>query len=1189
MNIERTRDLLQDFDFHALFIELGWSQPTARKVSAGETASIVYSRRMIAQLAGVAVFEVWADKGLPDRTGRDVARDYRENLCIFLDRAKDATQSIWAWANRAQGENSKSRRVLREHAYFRGQPADLFISKLQALFFELSEVSDIGNLTVVEVARRLKDALDVERVTKKFFRAYQDQHEEFISLIEGIDDERDCRWYASVVLNRLMFVWFLQKKGFLDNAAATGHGDFDYLLNKLAQSRVRGEDRYFGEFLKALFFEAFAKPEDQRDDAAKALTGNIRYLNGGLFIPHRLEKDAIGEIRVGRDIFIPDRAFDRLFALFDAYSWNLDDTPGGKADEINPDVLGYIFEKYINQKAFGAYYTRPEITEYLCERTIHRLILARVNTENPFDIPLMAGRKFQTLPDLLLHLDAPLCRELLDSVLPSLKLLDPACGSGAFLVAAMKTLVNVYSAIIGRIKIINDKGLNEKLRKWEAEHKSLGYFIKRTIITDNLFGVDLMEEATEIARLRLFLALVASARTVEQLEPLPNIDFNILAGNSLIGLLRVDAHEFEARQDDLFRNSYRHVLDEKNRLVDDYRHTVSWAGGIDLSDLKANIEQHKREAQGTLNDLLLTQWDAAGIRFEQATWDTAKGKEGRAKKRQLTSGDIEAQHPFHWGFEFDDILHKGGGFDAIITNPPWEAFKPQAKEFFQEHSELVTKNKMTIKEFEKEQAKLLKNPDIRAAWLEYLSRFPHLNAWFRNSSQYVHQIAYADGKKIVTDLNLYKLFLEQCVHLLREGGECGIVIPSGIYTDLGAKGLREMLFEDNTVTGLFGFENRKTIFEGVHRSFKFVVLTFEKGGKTEAFPSAFMRLDVADLAHFPSEGGIPVTVEMVRRLSPDSLSIIEFRSPRDVAIVEKLYKHPLLGQDLPDTWNLVLGRELHMTDDKSLFETNPTEDRWPLFEGKMVWQFNTAYEQPKYWVPIGKAQDQLRSLAAKRLVNALRQASGLTPAEASALFDPAELRLDHECYRLGFRDVAASTNERTMIAAVLPRDIFAGNTLNLALPWRFDIRDRDWRQAPTLTLKEVLYLAGCLNSFVVDWILRQKVTSHLNQFYVYQVPVPRIKGDTADSQPIVSRAARLICVSPEFDTLAKEVGLKRHQPLEAAERARLRAELDGLVAHLYDLTEEEFVHILATFPLVDEATKLAARNAYLDVERGLIP
>ncbi len=1198
MNIERTRDLLAEFKFHELFIELGWSQPTARKVGAGEAAGIAYSRRMIAQLAGVAVFEVWTVNGLPDRTGRDaierdIARDYRENLCIFLDRNSDATQSLWAWANRAQGENGKPRRVLREHAYFRGQPADLFISKLQALFFELSEVSDIGNLTVVEVARRLKDALDVERVTKKFFRAYQDQHEDFISLIEGIDDDRDRRWYASVVLNRLMFVWFLQKKGFLDHDPATGHGNFDYLLAKLGQSRTRGENRFFGEFLNALFFEAFAKPEGQRDEAAKALTGNIRYLNGGLFIPHRLEKDAAGQIRVGRDLFIPDIAFERLFVLFDAYSWNLDDTPGGKADEINPDVLGYIFEKYINQKAFGAYYTRPEITEYLCERTIHRLILARVNTENPFEIPLMAGRKFQTLPDLLLHLDAPLCRELLEEVLPRLKLLDPACGSGAFLVAAMKTLVNIYSAIVGRIKLINDKGLNEKLKKWETEHKSLGYFIKRTIITDNLFGVDLMEEATEIARLRLFLALVASARTVEQLEPLPNIDFNILAGNSLVGLLHIEAEDFESHRDlvdQMNQGSYRHVLDTLNQKVDLFRHTAGWAPDSQaLSSLKSEIDAFKAQAQGTLNQVLLAAMVDAGVRVEEAAWDGAKNKEGRSKKRDLRPPDIAALHPFHWGFEFDDILHKRGGFDAIITNPPWEIFKPNAKEFFQEHSDLVTKNKMTIKEFEKEQAELLKNPEIRAAWLDYLSRFPHVSTWFRAAPQYKSQSAIVNGKKTGSDINLYKLFLEQCANLLRKGGECGIVIPSGIYTDLGAKGLRDMLFDENTVTGLFGFENRKTIFEGVDSRFKFVVLTFEKGGRTESFPAAFMRLDVAELDRFPAEIGFTLPVELIRRLSPDSHSVMEFNSAKDAAIAERMLRFPLLGEQRAGEWNVGFTAEFHMTNDSKLFKTAPAKSRLPLFEGKMIHQFNAAFEQPRYWVDQEEAEDVLRASRARGIRLQLKRLGMEDEALLEEIVRVDEIPLDHQRYRFGFRDIARNTDERSMICAVLPPNVFAGNTINLLQPFDFVVTVDSWSVAPSLTSGEELFLVGCFNSFVVDWLLRQKITAHLNMFYVYQVPVPRLTDDDPAFAPIVSRAARLTCVSPEFDALAKEVGLTRHQPLEAAERARLRAELDGLVAHLYGVTEEEFVHILASFPLVDEATKHAARNAYRDVERGLIP
>ena len=118
----------------------------------------------------------------------------------------------------------------------------------------------------------------------------------------------------------------------------------------------------------------------------------------------------------------------------------------------------------------------------------------------------------------------------------------------------MQTLISLYSAIIGKIEFLHDRTLTEWLHKVRKEHPSLAYFVKKRIITDNLFGVDIMEEATEIARLRLFLALVASAQSIEQLEPLPNIDFNILAGNSLIGLMRVNDEDFERRQaqDNLF-------------------------------------------------------------------------------------------------------------------------------------------------------------------------------------------------------------------------------------------------------------------------------------------------------------------------------------------------------------------------------------------------------------------------------------------------------------------------------------------------------------------------------------------------------------------------------------------------------------------------------------------------------------
>ena len=843
IDFNRIRDCLKRFDFQSLFVEeLGWSRPANRTESSFNVKDASFTRRPVAQLAGAAVFEIAAGDGLiPDAKLRaavekEVAKQHHENVLIFTD--ANRTQSLWYWAKRQNG-----RSYPRDHLFVRGQPGDLFLSKLGQIVFDLSDFDAEGNVSIVEVARRLRSALDVERVTKKFYGEFQEQHIAFLELIKGISDERDRRWYASVLLNRLMFIYFLQKKRFLDG------GRLSYLQEKLDESQRAGRNQFFSGFLKLLFFEGFAKPEDKRSPEARSRLGAVKYLNGGLFLPHHVEQ------RYPK-LDVPDKAFENLFALFERYSWNLNDTPGGDDNEISPDVLGYIFEKYINQKAFGAYYTRPEITEYLCERTIHRLILDAVNTPDELarhGTPGVRVRRYTELAELLMDLDAPLCKRLLLEVLPRLSLLDPACGSGAFLVAAMKTLINIYAAVVGKIKFLGNRELSEWLAKTERAHPSINYFIKKSIITDNLYGVDLMEEATEIARLRLFLALVASAETVEQLEPLPNIDFNILPGNSLIGLMHVDDQQFDQRkkQRDLFRKTYRQVLAEKNKLIESYRDQAVYTE--DLAALRDGIEQKKREALETLNEILLDEFKNLGVKYEQATWDEKAKKLGKPSKRVLKMADIEMLRPFHWGFEFDQIINDRGGFDAIITNPPWEVFKPYAKEFFEQHSDVVSKKNMTIHEFEEEQTRLLKEGEIRAAWLDYLSDFPFQSAYFRSVPQYRNQISVVNGKRVGTDINLYKLFVEQCFNLLRTRGRCGLIVPGSIYNDLGAKQLRELLFSSTAVDAVVGLSNERYIFEGVHHDQKFCLISFEKGRITDKFASKF-RINVRE-AVAPSELG----------------------------------------------------------------------------------------------------------------------------------------------------------------------------------------------------------------------------------------------------------------------------------------------------------------------------------------------
>ncbi|NMG09440.1 DNA methyltransferase [Brasilonema sp. UFV-L1] len=1143
LNFQKTRNLLYNFQFEDLFIEeLGWSQPTRRKAVPLEIENKIYEYKCIAESSGVAIFEVTAaDGAIPEAKIRaaihqEITKFKAENLLIFIDSQR--TRSLWYWVKR---EGKKS--YTRDHLYVKGQPGDLFLSKLGSLVIDITELED-NRLSVVEIAHRLQKAFDVERVTKQFYKEFQEQHKQFLGYVQGINNTHDRRWYTSVLLNRMMFVYFLQRKRFIDN------GDLNYLQNQLKQSKQRGENQFYNTFLKALFFESFAKPETDRDASVQALVGNVKYLNGGLFLKHRIEQEY--------NIAIADEAFEQVLDLFARYSWNLDDTPEGKDDEINPHVLGYIFEKYINQKAFRAYYTRPQITEYLCDRTIHKLIVDRVN-----DAISDNYKPFEDINELFLKLDANVCRLLIKDILPNLSILDPACGSGAFLVAAMKTLIQVYSAVIGTIDLMEDVNLKRELEDTRKLHKSLSYYIKKRIVTDNLYGVDIMEEATEIAKLRLFLALVSSAHDVEELEPLPNIDFNIMAGNSLIGLIRVDDTAFDTvgntKQGNLLQlltaANYKTILNEKNKSIELYKKHAFIPGEEKLSAgepgtsqqsrlqmLRTHIEKLNRESQEKLNLLLLDEFSQRlGIKYEEVQLT------GKSNKRVLTPKDIAALKPFHWGYHFDKVL-ENGGFDAIITNPPWEIFKPQAKEFFAKYNELVTKNKMDIKTFEKEQNKLLQNPEIAEAWLEYQSQYPHVSAYYRSSEEYKNQISIVNAKKAGTDINLYKLFVERCFHLLRDGGECGIVVPSGIYTDLGTKQLREMLFSQTKVTGLFCLENRKEIFEGVDCRFKFVVLTFAKGGKTTEFPSAFMRLDVQELEIFPSHESLRISVEIVRKLSPDSLSVMEFKNEIDVRIAEKMLKFPLLGEKIEGKWNLVLCNEFHMTNDSHLFYKDFQTGRLPLYEGKMIHQFTHQWSKSQYWI---------NELEARQALLGKQQET--------------RQRLNYQKYRLAFREIARNTDARTIIANLLPVNVFANHKLFLS-----------HLDKSTITYPELLYVCGLLNSFAFDFIARQRVTTSISMFIFYQLPIPRLTEGDRHFTDIIQRAAKLICTTKEFDELAQEVGLGSHKNgvTNESDRAKLRAELDGMIAHLYGLTEEEFAYILSTFPIVPDIVKEAALEAY---------
>jgi hypothetical protein len=1182
LNIEKTRKALQSFDFKTLFIEeLGWSNPSSGKAVNEIIKEISIIRKSIAELGGALVFEITTPKGeIPESKQRaliakEIQKQHYENVLIFID--KDKKQSIWHWL-----KNQDKKIISREHFFFKDQPGDGFMAKIASLVFDISEFDKEGNIAIAEVASRIKNALDVEQVVKKFYREYQIEFVEFLKYIKGIDNDSDRRWYASVILNRLMFIYFLQKKFFLDD------GNKNYLSDKLTFCKEKlGKDKFYNQFLDKLFFEGFAKEEKNRSKETIKLIGKIKYLNGGLFLHHKIE------IKYRDKIKIQDIAFENLFNLFNRYSWTLNDAPGGLDNEMNPDVLGYIFEKYINQKAFGAYYTRTEITEYLCEQTVYKLILDEINDPEGIETFLekipsdkrkgvdVKARRFDSIAELLLNLDSSICKKLIfgkNAVLPNLSLLDPACGSGAFLVAAMKTLINVYSAILGKIEFLGDKKLISWKKEIEQSHASINYYIKKQIITNNLYGVDIMEEATEIAKLRLFLALVASAQTVEQLEPLPNIDFNILNGNSLIGMMRVDPNQFnkhispviskgnkgkEIVKSTLFQpgliqgnifseshsKSYQQLINEKEAAISSYKNAYELRI-TDIETLRKSIDEIEVKANEILDNLLVEEFTNLGIKYEQATWDKSKKKEGKPIKRNITLKDIEDLEPFHWGYEFSEIFRKKDGFDAIITNPPWEVLQASEKEFFYQYDNTIKKKTLQIEDWKIRMDRLMEDREINRAWCDYLSKFSYQSNYYKKSEQYKKALS---GK-----LNLFSLFTLQTFNLLKKNGYCGIVIPSGIYSDFSTTDLRKMLFEHTEITGLFCFENKKEIFENVHRSFKFVLLSFEKGGITKKFPVAFMKHDISDLELFPKQIGAEMSIDLIKKLSPEQLTVSEINNARELSILQKLSEFKPLSEE----WDIKLSSEFNMTTDSNLFHTTKTSGRLPLVEGKMFWQFQYPYSLPKYWLNEQDARKSLGEISKK-------------------------VNLDYQNYRIGFRDVSANTNERCMVMTILPPNVFCPHTVTLE-----KINDYKEGYHSQKTNRERLVIVSICNSFVFDYLIRMKVTNHLSFFIVYGIPVPKLDSKNKWYNMIVERASKLICTSEEFADLWEDViktkWNQNNPTVQEYERNKLRAELDGIIAHVYNLTEEEFSFILSTFPIVPHSQKVAAQNAYRDFERGLL-
>lgn len=370
---------LKAFDFSGLFTDpsIGWDWPVSGNRLKVPSLQGFRELEVIAEKKGVKILLVppLADGSMmpsDERKKLEVAVTPLafEHLLIFVDQAK--TRQVWLWTSRLPGKPIRRRELNWEE----GRSNELLLQKVISIAFTLDEEEA---LDITGVVHRLHDNLDRDRLTKRFYDEFKKHKDSFQKFISGLSDQGLMAHYTSLMLNRLMFCYFLQQKGFLD-------GDPHYLKNRFESVRTTlGKDKFHSfyiTFLKRLFHDGL--DSQARSDELTAIIGkNIPYLNGGIFAEHKMEKD-------NPKIQIPDEAFEKIFAFFDDWQWHLDDRPLAKGNEINPEVLGFIFERYTNskteQKEKGAYYTKEDITGYISKNTILPFLLQVVADKLPTGI-----------------------------------------------------------------------------------------------------------------------------------------------------------------------------------------------------------------------------------------------------------------------------------------------------------------------------------------------------------------------------------------------------------------------------------------------------------------------------------------------------------------------------------------------------------------------------------------------------------------------------------------------------------------------------------------------------------------------------------------------------------------------------------------------------------------------------------
>ena len=687
----------------------------------------------------------------------------------------------------------------------------------------------------------------------------------------------------------------------------------------------------------------------------------------------------------------------------------------------------------------------------------------------------------------------PLLADAPAEAILQLRVLDPSMGSGAFLVAACHHLAAAYEAALVREGACRAADIDDAERA--------GF--RRAIAQRCLFGVDLNPMAVQLARVSLWLTTLAADR------PLTFLDHHLRVGDSLVGASLDDiGRQPPGRGSGRGRSPGaatlplfdRADLEQTLRSVLPVRGRIEQEPGDSVDSIRS-----KEAALAALQQpgSVLFPWKAvADLWCACWFWDAAAAVPDRRVFGDLAAAILHGRSSLPppsargWHDAARGIAARRRFFHWTLEFP--EVFfdgggRPLASAGF----DAVVGNPPWD---------MLRADDGSGA---ARSAARQLTVFARESGLYTFS---GDGHA-----NLYQLFTERALRLTRRGGRIGLVVPWGLAGDHGCAGLRRWLFEHADTETLVGFDNTAGVFP-IHRSVRFLAVIATAGGRTNNIRCRFGERDPHALDTIPHSARdltsthypLTLTPSFIRRLSGDDLSIPDIRTGDDLAIVERVSaRFPRLASAAG--WGVEFSRELNATEDRRYFQRGAGQ--MPVIEGKHLDPFRVRLESCGFHI--------------------LEQ-------DAATVVDPDRT---FRRARLAYRDVASATNRLTLIAAVVPQGCLTTHTL-------FCLRT-------ALAPCDQAFLCGLLNSFVANFLVRQRVTTHVSAGLLGRIPAPRPARDTAVFRE-AAELSSLLAASPD------------------PERHDAYPRLQALIASAYQLTQGEFSYVLASFPLVDIRTRKAA-------------